>query len=386
MRVILAAKTCYPFHQYGGMERFFFNLALHLVRNGCEVEILTSGLKGQTAMKVQRTFRNITYTFIYPRVTDYNVSFTVFPFLCNAMAYLLSQRFDIIHSCGVVNLYVLLKERRPVVLQIFGLEPIRYNWTVKKLHKLMIIYPLWKTLIEHVEVISTETEYLKRLIVHFGKISPDKVFVLPVGIDLAEIEKIISNPIVSKRSLGLHNADLVLINVNRLEPFKGVVYLIEALKILNETLDVRLILVGTGSAEADVHNYIDKLGLKDKVIHFKNIPYNLLYQLFSIADISVTPTLGEGIPTVILEAMACGKPIVASRVPGIVEIVRHGKNGFLVEPANSKAIADAILEMYDKGLLEKMGAKSRELVRAYDWNIIAKKALEIYEKVINKDH
>jgi len=378
MKIILAARSCYPFHMYGGMELYFYNLAKYLVKNGCEVEILTSGrLSG-----MHRYFHGIKYTFIPPRVVDQTLLFTHPLFARGVLKYLLSRRFDIVHACGAVDLYILLKRRRPVIIQRFGMEPIRHNWRLRGFHKLLIVYPTWKIMNMYADAIFAETEYLKNLIIRLGQVEPEKIFVLPVGVDLTRIDEALSNLTLSKRTLGLEDADLVLINVNRLEHHKGVDYLIKALRILNRTLDVRLVLVGTGSAEHTIKALIDNLNLRDKVLHFKNIPYELLYQLMFLADISVTPTLGEGTPTVILEAMACGKPIVASRVPGIVEVVKHGVNGLLVPPADSEAIAKAVLEIYDKGLITTMSARSREMVKAYDWDIIAKRALKIYEKLL----
>jgi glycosyltransferase involved in cell wall biosynthesis len=120
------------------------------------------------------------------------------------------------------------------------------------------------------------------------------------------------------------------------------------------------------------------------VLHFKNIPDKEMYQLYTLANISVTPTLYEGLPLVVLEAMAARKPIVASNVSEVPQVVKNGENGFLVEPANSKAIADAVLKIYDKNLIKKMGEKSRRIVKEYDWSIIAKKAINEYEGLIKK--
>jgi glycosyltransferase involved in cell wall biosynthesis len=107
-----------------------------------------------------------------------------------------------------------------------------------------------------------------------------------------------------------------------------------------------------------------------------------MFQLYTLADVSVTPTLYEGLPLVVLEAMACGKPIVASNVSEIPQVVKSGENGFLVPPRDPNAIANAILEIYDKDLFRKMGDKSKEIVKNYDWNVIAKKAISKYEDLI----
>jgi glycosyltransferase involved in cell wall biosynthesis len=101
----------------------------------------------------------------------------------------------------------------------------------------------------------------------------------------------------------------------------------------------------------------------------------------ALADISVTPTLFEGLPIVILEAMACGKPVVASNVTEVPQVVKHGVNGFLVPPRDPRAIANAVLEIYDKDLIEVMGRESRRIAENYDWEKIARATIGAYERL-----
>jgi GDPmannose 4,6-dehydratase len=83
----------------------------------------------------------------------------------------------------------------------------------------------------------------------------------------------------------------------------------------------------------------------------------------------------------ILEAMTCGKPVVASNVTEVPQVVKHGINGFLVPPRDSVAIARAILEIYDKNLIEAMGRESRKIAEEYDWKKIARIVVETYERL-----
>ena len=155
----------------------------------------------------------------------------------------------------------------------------------------------------------------------------------------------------------------------------------EGEKVQRQELNVKLILVGTGSEEEKIKRLIKHLGLSEKIKHFKNIPDKLMFQLYTLADISVTPTLYEGLPLVVLEAMACEKPIVASNVSEVPQAVKDGINGFLVPPRNPKAIADAVLKIYDKNLFMKMGKASKKIVKNYDWSKIAKMAVKKYEEL-----
>ena len=213
--------------------------------------------------------------------------------------------------------------------------------------------------------------------------SEDKFIYIPDGVEIKFIEESIKKSELSKGALGIEDADIILVNVNRLAKNKGVIYLIDALGILNKCLDVRLILIGSGPEENRIKMRLKELGIEQKVLHFRNIPDEKKFQLISLADISVTPTLFEGLPIVILEAMACGKPVIASNVTEVPQVVNHGVNGLLVPPRDPEAIAKAVLEIYENGLIEKMGRESKKIARNYDWNIIVKKTIKEYEKLLN---
>ena len=120
----------------------------------------------------------------------------------------------------------------------------------------------------------------------------------------------------------------------------------------------------------------------NKVIHFKDIDDEKKFQLHTLADISITPTLGEGLPLVMLEAMAAGKPIVATSITDIPSVING--NGIVVPPANAAAIANAVLTIHRKGLSKSMARKSKQIIANYDWNLIAKRAAQNYEEISRK--
>ena len=303
------------------------------------------------------------------------------PFSLNVKKYLEKIKFDVLHGTAGTYHYSNLKYRKPVIVQPFGLEPFKIKG-IRGLLLKILFYRMSKRDMENADAIASEGELQTKEIIDLFGVPREKIFYLPNGVDLDIIEQYLKNSQLSKEDYNLQDADLVLINVNRLAPNKGVPYLIESLKILNEELNVKLIMVGSGPEEGKIKKKINDLELQDKVLHFKNISDEKMFQLFTLADVSVTPTLYEGLPTVVLEAMACGKPIVASNVSEIPQVVKHGVNGFLVPPANSKAIADAVLKIYDRNLFMKMGKASKKIVKNYDWSKIAKMAIKKYEELV----
>lgn len=391
MRVIMSAIRVHPFHRYGGAEVYIYNLAKYLVRNGIDVKIIASKPKPEQGVE-NAVYDSIKYEFTPPHVTTDTkrsiISYHLFNF--NLSRKLSKENFDILHSFGMTahNYLKKRKKRGKVIVEPFGLygtHEVKQNFAKKYLRKLLIEKPL-ECCVKNADAIAVEGNIQAREISEKFKVSEDKFIYIPDGVEIKFIEESIKKSELSKGALGIEDADIILVNVNRLAKNKGVIYLIDALGILNKCLDVRLILIGSGPEENRIKMRLKELGMEQKVLHFKNIPDEKKFQLISLADISVTPTLFEGLPIVILEAMACGKPVIASNVTEVPQVVKHGVNGFLVPPKDPEAIAKAVLEVYENDLIEKMGRESRKIARNYDWNIIAKMAIRKYEELMEKNN
>lgn len=384
MRVIMSAIRVHPFHRYGGAEIYIYNLAKHLVRNGIDVKIIASTPKPKAESTI---YDDIEYEFIPPHVTtDTRRSIISYHFFnLNLARKLCKEDFDILHSFGMTahNYIRKHKNRCKVIVEPFGLygTHVKHGIVKNLLRKILIENPLGYCC-KHADAIAVEGEIQANEISQKFGIPTEKFVLIPDGLNLDEINSYLKKQKFTRESLGLDTADVVLVNVNRLVKNKGVNYLIDALKILNEKIDARLILVGTGPEESSIKAQIRNLGLENKVLHFKNIPDEDKFQLIALADISVTPTLFEGLPIVILEAMACGKPIVASNVTEVPQVVKHGVNGFLVPPRDPGAIARAVLEIYERKLVNKMGSESKRIVKNYDWNAITERVIRDYKKVL----
>jgi len=158
--------------------------------------------------------------------------------------------------------------------------------------------------------------------------------------------------------------DRQIICVARLSPEKGHSILISALGGLNEEgADFRCLLVGSGPLEASIRAMIDGAGLTDKVILCGALAPKDVYRHVAESDISVLASWGEGIPLVLLEAFAQGRPVVATDVGGIPEIVKDGVTGRLVPAGDVRALKEAISELLDHPLdAEKMGMAGRKIV------------------------
>jgi glycosyltransferase involved in cell wall biosynthesis len=137
-----------------------------------------------------------------------------------------------------------------------------------------------------------------------------------------------------------------ILTVAYIRPEKGIEYLLQALPLLRTSRPVQLTLVGSRDKypgyQMRLDTLVKSLGLADKVTWAGHVPRQQLGEHFSQADIFVLPTLSEGTPRVLLEAMASGVPLVASRVGGIPSAVTDGQNGLLVEAKDPQALAQAL--------------------------------------------
>jgi glycosyltransferase involved in cell wall biosynthesis len=205
---------------------------------------------------------------------------------------------------------------------------------------------------------------------------PQKVDrVVYCGVDLRRFAPVDTG--YAKRLLGLQE-NIVVGAVGRLIPRKGYDYLIHAVPKIKEVFtDIKIVLTGDGEEEENLRMLANELGVQESVIFLgnrKDIP-----EVMNSFDVFVLPSLSEGLGVVILEALAVGKPVVASDIEGIPEIVTNGQNGFLVPPKDSNKLADCIITLLqDPNLAKKMGEDGRHLVEM-KFNIVDK--IKEYESI-----
>jgi len=386
MKIVLAARNVLPFHSFCGTGRYVHGLAKHLVELGATVDIIAPPEREGRA--VQDSANGINYHFISPMVKGsrffgFYRSYHLHNF--HAAKFVSKMDFDILHIFEINAFpYLFRRNRKPVVASPFhrGTEPWKEESLSARFSELPIDFPLSYTL-EHADAVASEgPTQTKKLIEKYG-IPPKKVFEIPDGVDLNLINEYTENPAFSRRDVGLSDDDFVLISVGRTDPMKGVHNIIDAFAILVEELpNAHLVLVGEGSEDDKIHQRIRKLDLEERVRHVKNVSDRELFSYYSVSDVFVTGTLYEGLPQVILEAMACGLPIVATDTGENSQVVKEGVNGFLVPPKEPHAMAEAIIRLHDTEKRRKMGADSRRMIREYDWEFSAEKALKAYEKLV----
>ncbi len=174
----------------------------------------------------------------------------------------------------------------------------------------------------------------------------------------------------------------IIISVGNLRKSKGQIYLIEAFKKLKNNFNpATLLLIGDGPDRKKLEKQtksIDGVNFLGRQEHFEIIKYLSASDIFTLPSIN-NPNDREGTPTVIMEAMAAGLSIVATKVGGNSYLVKEGINGFLVEDKNSDELAGAMIKLTDNPeIREQMKIKNLEDIKQKDWPIIAKKITDTY--------
>jgi len=154
--------------------------------------------------------------------------------------------------------------------------------------------------------------------------------------------------------------------------------------VLNKIANVTFLLIGDGHLMTELISYASALGIKNKVIFAgwkSDIP-----QLINTFDIFALPSLNEGMGRVLVEAMAMGKPIVASDIGGIPDLVKDGANGILFTPRDVDAMAEAIIKLLlDRELRRKMGNEGKKLAYpAYDASVMVRKIEGLYKDLLKE--
>jgi glycosyltransferase involved in cell wall biosynthesis len=170
-----------------------------------------------------------------------------------------------------------------------------------------------------------------------------------------------------------------------LEPEKGQEYFLRAArKILDRGLDVEFLLAGRGPDEARLRRLADELRLTP---HLTFVPYVQRYRdVLAAVDVFCLPSLQQGLGTVMLEAMAMGKPVVATDVGGVSAAVRDGQTGLIVPSHDADALADKLVSLLtDNELATRIGAAGRELVRdSFDAERMAIETANLYREVLSR--
>ena len=212
----------------------------------------------------------------------------------------------------------------------------------------------------------------------FSVFRPDRIVTIHSGVEIDHYMTAQVNIEEKKASLGISPKGLVVGTVGWLLPIKGPMYLLKAMgSVWQDRAETTLAFVGKGDLKAELGAQACQMGVSDRVKFLgwrDDIP-----EIMQILDVFVLPSLNEGMGRVLVEAMASGKPVVGSRVGGVPDLVKHGENGFLVEPGDKNGLSAAIEKLLtDKTVRDQMGEKGRMMAQAFSVENMVEKNDSLY--------
>jgi glycosyltransferase involved in cell wall biosynthesis len=254
---------------------------------------------------------------------------------------------------------------------------VSFNWFLRVFEEKML---------ERSNKIIAVSDFTRRELLQYYKVKEDKIRVIHNGVDVDKF-KPATDKLKAKAEVGFNPEDKAILSVGRLYARKGLFTLIESMSLVTRKFrNAKFIITGKGLSNEmkKLVSYAAKLGVKDNIVFTGYFPDKKLPRLYQAADIFAFSTFYENLPFAVLEALSTGLPVVTTNVGGIPEMIDNGKNGFLVQPFNSRELADRILYYLEHpAAASEMALLARKTIEnQFDWRLIVKKVVKVYDEAL----
>lgn len=374
--------SCFP-PSYGGIETYVYNICKQLVEKGHQIRIITSS-RGKTPGKYHEWVDGI-------EVIRYPERFHILeaPIIPRIALHALFEDCDVLHIHGmtptITDFSLILGKlfgRKPVVLTYhFDAETVECGFVGRFASK--VYAHVTRLIVKFADkIVATSKRYAETSLVLRGFSS--KIVIIPCGVDLEKFRFYQKDGNV-EMNCSDGACRYKILYVGKLSWYKGIEYLIKAMEIVTKTTrNVQLIIVGHGPQRDKLSSLVKEIGLKNYIFFAGSVPEESLYEYYQTTDLLILPSYSrrEAFGIVLLEAMACGKPVIASNIPGLSSVIENDRSGLLVHPEDPLSLADAIvILLINDDKRKKMGTYARKFVEAnYDWDHIA----TVYERIYNQ--
>ena len=365
------------FPHLGGIENYVYRLKSLLKSQGHKVTIYTTdlsladgGIKDEDA--------------IYCKT---NVSLLRNPFSLELAKRLATSSEDIYHLHAPWFLSSLIAARvlkdKPKVMTVHSARIESKNLMIGALN--MLYHPFAQYILSNMDMVIPLGERERERLVARFKLGEDKITPIPNGIEVAEFQRNDKAKAEFTYKHDLRRDSFKILYVSRLVPEKSPDKLIRSVSKYMKEDNIEVIMIGDGAEQ-----YMSHLkAVSNHRIHILGkVPQEELLSAYYISDLFVFLGLWEGMPTVILEAMACGLPVLTTPVAGVPDMVIEGENGyFLSIPIDERELANKITHFMKDIDTVKMGkANMLKVSQNYTWDIIGSKISDVYEQVLGRRH
>ncbi len=373
----IALVSPYDFAYPGGVNAHVAHLAEQFRERGHEVHIVVPSSDDEAEPDVA----DDAFVHRIGRVVGVPANGSVARITLSLRSYLQTKRllreqqFDVIHLHEPMMPALPLTVLRHSKTTNVGTFHAARNSPLAYFYAKPIIQPLFEKLHGHIAVSEAARDFV-------GEYFPADYRIIPNGIDCARFNT--SLPPLDRFKDGRLN----VLFVGRLEKRKGLRFLLRAWATVREQVPhARLIVVGEGRPLEGYRRFAARQGWTPDDVYFAgHASAEDLPRYYQTADIFCAPsTGGESFGIVLLEAMAAGTPVVASGIPGYRDVVADGRDGVLVQPKSSPALAEALVALLrNPEQRARLSAVGRETAKAYDWHRIAGLVLGYYEEVLER--
>lgn len=404
---LLVLTTTFPIRKDDSTPAFVYELSKRLVDEGFDTYVLAPHSQGAKKFEVLDGMKIYRFPYFFPlkyqklvdgsgilpnlKKTNLAKIQLPFLFLCQlyySMKIIKRENIDVVHSHWIVSSGLV----GAICKKVFGTKHLltEHAAGLVALNKFPFKRPLAGFILRNCDSISVVSSYVYDRLLEFVplKILNDtkrKLEIIPMRIDTKHFKvNKDKNELKAKYKIQSKN---VLLFIGRLAEKKGVIYLIDALpQIISKAPDAVLIICGNGPLKNDCEMLVKKIGMNSFVKFTGHISDKEEIDYLSMADLLIVPSIvthdgdTEGLPVVILEGLSMGKPIIASDVGGIKDVIKNGINGFLIEEKNSNSIAVYVTKVLSsEELMSKLSKSAISIANEYDWKIIGNK----YGKILH---
>jgi glycosyltransferase involved in cell wall biosynthesis len=371
--------TSVPFPPTCGIGNYVLGLSSEYIKKGHNVTIITRGSSNKTQRDVIEGIEVIKAPFIpfYPFHVHIHGIFV------NRIFKSMNESYDIIHIHTPLSptiktsLPIITTVHTPMLADTRHLEKVNVEGLMGKVMARFISYPLEQKLLKRSNKIVAVASTVAQELGEYG-IDPNEVMVVGNGVD----EKVF----VPKQNNNKYDKyDRYILFTGRLALRKGLFDLIECGRyVCKKYPDVSFIIPGKGNLSNKLQNRVREIGLQDRFKFIGFVDREELIQLYQNATVYVCPSHYEGLPTVLLEAMACGCPVVATGISGNLDVISPNKNGIMIPSKSPKKMANAVSLLLDNDKTrEKIGLAARKTIEErYTWDKISNVMLRCYESLI----
>lgn len=379
--------TPFFFPSVAGMETYVYHLSNNLAKKGHKITILT--INTENVQKEETLFENV---LVYRCSLNYRfhkglISIEFIKRILSARGY------DIYHIHIPFHLGLEIAVAASKILKI-PLVVTHHGEYTKGNVLFSLISSTYSKICRNISL-----KYVDRIVfltqsysesLRLNKSIRNKIRIIKFGIDIQKFSATNYNAELREKYGFTENEKIILFvgSLSIYNRYKGVDYLIRAIhKIKSSNNNLKLVIVGRGELVSELSGIAQQLNLEREIVFATSVGDREIACYYAMCDVFVLPSISgpESFGIVLLEAMASGKPVIASDLPGVNEIVKNGITGYLVEPKNIEQLSQRILKIIKNDeLRKKFGENSRRVaISEYNWENIVEKFEELYNDAIS---